>query len=290
LDHISASWGEDETISTWYAPHDLTISWSIISEGLHKSRHPKGAHSAGLIIGDGSNHVSVHHSLFAHNFMRNPLYTGGGTHDLVNNVIYNWGWLATDINDDKSNTKLNVVGNYYRRGANSTRNYAITINPDYGGGVPLIYVKGNLGPRRLDARTDEWALVSNGYENASMAPSKYRVMSPFAAPPVTTLSATDALEAVLSRAGATAPKRDSVDSRVVASVRNRSGSIINSPDEAGGYPDYVEGNPPRDSDDDGMPDDWENKIGLDPRNPADANSDHDGDGYTNIEEYLHSLM
>ena len=38
-----------------------------------------------------------------------------------------------------------------------------------------------------------------------------------------------------------------------------------------------------------MPDDWEQKNGLEPKDPSDAAKDQDADGYTNIEEYLHSL-
>jgi len=40
-----------------------------------------------------------------------------------------------------------------------------------------------------------------------------------------------------------------------------------------------------DTDDDGMPDSWEKKHGLNPRDPSDADKDPDGDGYTNLEEY-----
>ena len=81
-----------------------------------------------------------------------------------------------------------------------------------------------------------------------------------------------------------------MDRRVVADVRNKTGAIINSPEEAGGYPEFVGGNPPNDSDHDGMPDDWESAMGLDPNGAADGNGDLDGDGYTNIEEYSHSLL
>jgi hypothetical protein len=35
-----------------------------------------------------------------------------------------------------------------------------------------------------------------------------------------------------------------------------------------------------------MPDEWEKKYGLDPNDPSDAAKDLDGDGYTNLEEYL----
>jgi hypothetical protein len=49
------------------------------------------------------------------------------------------------------------------------------------------------------------------------------------------------------------------------------------------------GEPSKDSDHDGMPDDWERQVGLNPQDPADATRDRDGDGYMNLEAYLHGL-
>ena len=43
-----------------------------------------------------------------------------------------------------------------------------------------------------------------------------------------------------------------------------------------------------DTDNDGMPDDWETAHGFNPA-VADNNGDFDGDGYTNLEEYLNEL-
>ena len=39
-----------------------------------------------------------------------------------------------------------------------------------------------------------------------------------------------------------------------------------------------------------MPDDWERSHGLDPNDPNDRNGDRNGDGFTNLEEYLNSLV
>jgi hypothetical protein len=76
---------------------------------------------------------------------------------------------------------------------------------------------------------------------------------------------------------------------VVESLRKREGRQINSPREVGGYPVIKGGELPVDSDNDGMPDEWEIKKALDPHDAADATQDQDRDGYTNIEEYLHGL-
>jgi pectate lyase len=268
LDHISASWGEDETVCTWYGAHDITISWSIISEALNRSRHRKRTHSAGLLIGDSSYNVSVHHNLLAHNDFRNPLISEGGTHDFVNNVIYNWGVLPAEITDYGSNTFLNFVGNYFIAGPSTNEGPYEILFPQ---GNPRIYVEGNLGPHRPDPNMDEWALVGFGWGEKGVAPAEYRSLDRFETPLITSVGAAQARDVVL------------------AQVKNETGSIIDSPDDVGGYPRLAGGAAPVDSDRDGMPDEWERQNGLDPDDAGDGNGDLDSDGYTNVEEYLHSL-
>ncbi|MGQ9916021.1 MAG: hypothetical protein ACUVS7_01255, partial [Bryobacteraceae bacterium] len=90
-------------------------------------------------------------------------------------------------------------------------------------------------------------------------------------------------------AGATRPGRDAVDERLVEEVRRGNGRIINHTRETGGWPEYARAEAPPDGDADGMPDGWERRMGLDPHDPGDAAGDRDGDGYTNIEEYLNAL-
>ena len=94
-------------------------------------------------------------------------------------------------------------------------------------------------------------------------------------------------EAVLSGAGAW--PRDPVDARIVAGVRSRAGRLIDSQSEVGGWPELEAGAPRVDGDGDGMPDDWEGARGLDPADPTDGSVDPDGDGYTNLEDWLNSL-
>jgi pectate lyase len=287
LDHVSASWGEDETISTWYGAHDITISWSIISEALDESRHRKETHSAGLLIGDSSYHVSIHHNLLAHNDFRSPLISDGGTHDIVNNVIYNWGVLPAEIIDNDANTFLNFIGNFFVPGPDTQPGPYEILFP---GGNPRIYVEGNIGPHRTDEDVDDWALVGFGWGEEGVAPMAYRSLAMFPVPPITIMSAAEAMEKVLEQAGATRPVRDAVDRRVVEDVKNGTGSIIDSPEEVGGYPNLETGTPPEDSDHDGMPDEWEWTMGLDPWDATDGAEDLDRDGYTNLEEYLHHLL
>ena len=64
--------------------------------------------------------------------------------------------------------------------------------------------------------------------------------------------------------------------------------FVTDPSEVGGWPEY-KGTPYKDSDGDGMPDDWETKYGLNPKDAADAIDDLNGDGYTNIEDFINGL-
>src|SRR5262249_61032886 len=103
--------------------------------------------------------------------------------------------------------------------------------------------------------------------------------------------APDAYGSVVEHGGAARLRRDAVERRIVEMVRKgtvtdqqRQG-IVTDPGQVGGYPEY-RGEPVKDSDGDGMPDEWELKYGLNPNDPSDAAKDKDGDGYTNLEEYL----
>lgn len=157
------------------------------------------------------------------------------------------------------------------------------------GGQPRIYVERNIGPHQPDPEGDPWAIVGYGYGEQGVAPREYQASERFPTHPGTVTGPKEAFEAVLQGAGATLPARDAVDRRVAADVRSRTGCIIDSPDQVGAYPRLATGEPPVDSDNDGMPDAWETEHGLDPHDPSDQNRDQDQDGYTNIEEYLHSL-
>src|SRR5690606_1254907 len=134
IDHISASWAVDENVSIWgNGIRDITISNSIISEGLDNSLHPKGPHSKGLIVGGDPEpkRVSIIGNLFAHNFERNALLSSGV---FANNVVYNWVWRATQIrpgSDNSANEVLtaSVVGNVYIKGPSDNAPPAIHIGP-----------------------------------------------------------------------------------------------------------------------------------------------------------------
>jgi hypothetical protein len=114
---------------------------------------------------------------------------------------------------------------------------------------------------------------------------------PFAVPyTIETENAEEAYKKVILHAGASLPKRDSVDIRVMAQVVNGTGKIIKRQSEVGGYPELKSIPAPIDSDKDGMPDSWEIENRLNPNDPADRNGDNNKDGYTNLENYINSLV
>jgi hypothetical protein len=106
---------------------------------------------------------------------------------------------------------------------------------------------------------------------------------------VTTTDAATAYTQVLEGAGANRPYRDSVDTRVVNEVKNGTGKIIDHESEVGGYPTLPTQAAPTDTDGDGMPDAWETARGLNPNSATDGPADRNGDGYTNIEEYINLI-
>ncbi|MBD3347021.1 MAG: hypothetical protein GF401_18355 [Chitinivibrionales bacterium] len=112
----------------------------------------------------------------------------------------------------------------------------------------------------------------------------------FDAPEVSTQHYLEAYESILNNAGATLPRRDSHDHRVIQEVKLRSGKIISHPSEVNWWPVLRPAAPPTDSDNDGMPDEWEKKHGLNPQDPRDASGDRNKDGYTNIEEWLNGIV
>lgn len=283
LDHCSVSWAIDENLQLWYRCHDITIQWCLVTESLEKSLHPKGAHGMGLLVGDHARRVSVHHNLFAHNMDRSPLLKGDTEAEVLNNVVYNWRSAGTSFGDPEGSGPglADIRGNLYLPGAQSgTGRPGISIRDTVKPGT-RIFLADNEGPGRVAG--DEWTAAANRAKQDVRASARVLPGERIKVQPVA-----DASRVVLERAGASQPHRDAVDRRVVRSVQERTGTIINSPADVGGWPDYETGESPADSDADGIPDRWEAARGLDPRDG------HDGaglapSGYTWVEEYLNEL-
>jgi len=289
VDHVSASWGTDEVLSVTGAVDNVTVQWSIVSEGVT-------THNCGSLLRPSVEcHMSFHHNLYAHNRSRNPFagsYRDKANHcDWRNNVIYNggdghggtnWHKLYPDRwgPENVGRLRLNCVNNYWIRGPHG----AGTIYR--GGDQATICQSGNLLDATnngvFDGVDNGWAVFADYHENARFT----KAAEEFSYPKVVTDSAEVALERVLAEAGASKPDRDAVDHRLIQEVREGKGKFVRAVDEVGGWPTLAPGTPPADGDQDGMPDAWEKAHGLNQADSSDSRLDLDNDGYTNVEEYL----
>lgn len=288
FDHCSATWSIDECLSLSGNDSNLTIQWCLIGESLNNSKHHKGPHGFGS-LSRANGPVSWHDNLWIHNNARNPRlgdYYGRPpypTFDVRNNVIYDFGGTASGLTQGRLH--VNYVNNYIRSGPSSRAPTPISV----GGPSDLqFYIAGNV----YDGHPTFTADNARFFRPVEIHGQRqvHLVDRPFPAAPVTTVSAEAALDRVLATVGASLPKRDAVDTRLVNDVRHRTGHIIDSQTQVGGWPVLQSAPAPLDTDNDGMPDAWETAHGLNPRDPADANApDRAHDGYTNIEQYINSL-
>ena len=269
VDHSSASWSIDECVSiSGQGITAVTVQWCMITESLNDSFHEKGPHGYGSLLRCNGN-VSFHHNLYAHHRSRSPrpgTYGDGSILlDFRNNVIYDSsGYSAADP------VRMNYVGNFIRRPRGAVFNI--------GGDGTRMFVDGNHLDGGGAKNSDPWRLIER-------TKPRNKMDRPFEVEPVATQDPKAALDAVLKSSGATRPKRDAVDTRVAEQVRSGKGKLIDSQREVGGWAKLRAGEAPEDSDADGMPDGWERKHGLDVT-AQDHNGDRDGDGYTNLEEFL----
>jgi hypothetical protein len=296
IDHCSMSWANDE-VASFYDNENFTMQWCIISESLYSSYHYKGNHGYGGIWGGMG--ASFHHNLLAHHSSRNPRFNGSRYSttpeteivDHRNNVIFNWGGNSA-YGGESGNQ--NLVANYYKSGpatAGGSIRYRIANPYDEMG---KWYIADNTVAGYPAVTIDNWNGGVQGF-----GPEKIRVNIPHPWAPVLTHEAPQAYILVLEHAGAVLPGRDSVDKRIVEEVRTgvttyggiwgTGKGIIDSQTEVGGWPELNTYDVPVDDDHDGMSDDWEIEQGLDPTDPEDHSGDINGDGYTNLENYLNQL-
>jgi pectin methylesterase-like acyl-CoA thioesterase len=296
IDHCSFSWCTDESLSV-YRGENGTVQWSIVSESLTLSGHSKGRHGYGGIF--GGDNVTFHHNLIANHTSRNPRIGGGyagyadanhvATLQLSNNIIYNWGFNTTY---GGGFTNTNFINNYLKPGP-GTRDDVKNRVIDAGekGKIGGFYVAGNY----LEGNTEyslnnslgiKFSGDSDGNTKTTIADIPYQTEGILA---LSVEPAQDIYDKILSQAGATYPKRDAIDARVVAEVDTNLGHYINTEQEVGGYILESETRPADfDKDKDGIADEWELANGLDPEDPTDQSLLNE-DGYTNLEHYLNSL-
>ncbi|MCF8378755.1 MAG: T9SS type A sorting domain-containing protein [Bacteroidales bacterium] len=312
LDHVTASWSVDETLSCQSDEVDsLTVQWCMVTESLRYSHHEKGAHGYGGII--GSNRQTFHHNLYAHHSSRSPKVSGR-RHcevDFRNNVIYNWGYNNCY---DGTKSYINWANNYYKPGPGTSdgvrdRIFQLSdapVDPENEGWeisntfTTSLYAEGNFMLGYPVITANNWA-GGVDFDNGANEEANRAVTPAFNAPSITESTAEEAYPLVVAGAGASMV-RDVIDKRIAnevltgttvftGSVSGTAG-IIDSQSDVGGWPLLSEEvrDPDFDKDRDGMADVWETENNLNPFDAEDRNDDRDHDGYTNLEEYLNMLI
>jgi hypothetical protein len=311
VDHCTAAWGTDETVSGRGALN-ITFQYNIISEALGITGHKNYA--------DGTNHGyaatidgrigSWHHNLLVNCEGRNWSMGGGmdgnnrpiGGLDLFNNVVYNWHNRTTDGNCHA----VNFVNNYYKMGADTrktilfTQDFEDAIAPD---GIDQAYIKGNIRENKSHSLTQD--ALNDTYNATGNIPTtyQYRVNKPLFESYATIHTAKDAMKIVTSDAGATMPMRDEHHIRNIRETLDGTHTYVGSKSKIKGEIDtetditehadgkgwevYPEEARPEnwDTDQDGMPDWYEALIHSD-AHTANQNDDPDSDGWTLLEDYL----
>jgi hypothetical protein len=308
IDHCSFSWANEEC-AAMYDMENITVQYSIISEGLFNAGHMKGDRGYGGVW--GGQYSSFHHNLFAHLNARSTRFNGARAHDVNalidyrNNVVYNAGSrnaaAGGAVNIDNAFSRINIVNNYYKPGPATPSDY-LFIEADYEAdeakGVGEFHVSGNIMNGDVGKTNDNWSAVSfTKIPEASRDIAKSLTAFSISRP-IPVQSASDAYADVLKNAGAILPVRDAVDKRVINETATGTASaigatsgkagIIDAPSEVGGFPVYNSATALTDTDGDGMPDNWELANSLNPNDVLDGNS-LTGDGYTMLEVYLNSI-
>jgi pectate lyase len=241
--------------------------------------------------------------------------SGSGYTDHRNNVIYNWGYQNLyggekfQQGNDKFNfSEFNIVANYYKPGPatepgevmHRIANPGFRDESDFG----RWYISDNVIEGNQEISEDNW----NGGIQTKISFEKIKRDKPWPSMSINQQTAEKAYVAVLDNAGAILPERDAIDSRIIKEVRGGYATyegksykqdhrladptkvcgIIDTQEDVGGWPELKSAPAPKDSDHDGMPDEWERKNGLDPDDAEDRNKT-DPDGYTMLEIYINSI-
>lgn len=318
FDHLSMSWTTDETATIWNGngatpkPHDITFSWIINSEGI-------AGHATGMAVGSTTNtddmdNIDVHHSLWGWGSHRFPHHSNHKWR-WVNNITYNYGFRAYQCDDG---CEIDWISNIYKAGpATDASIYEMSVDPDLlsnnASGIPSIYATGNKGPHQSDYTASSWPMIReiegfNGPYVGALSEGTYGRGSPLAALtyPITATPANQLEDLLfshvgnsrrLSCAGEWEMRRDAVDARLIQEYEDGTGISTSGvdPDETavGGFPTIGSGTACTDTDNDGLPDEYEDNNGLNKNSAADGWGTVTGgacDSYTNLDCFLAGLQ
>ena len=312
MDHCSISWKIDEAFSSRNAKN-MTLQRTLISEALcyagHATQYDRHGYHVehGYAATIGGETGSYHHNLLAHNEGRNWSMGGGlngagelaGQLDMFNNVCYNWYSRTTDGGTHEAQ----FVNNYYKMGPDTKLTKLFSMDHEgVGVGTQRAYVNGNIRENKNGTKSQD-RLNDTYVANGSVDYATF-VDEPFFESYATIHSAEDAFKNVLSDVGCNSPELDNHDVRMIDETLNGTTSTIGwhskhrgiidreSESAEGGFAglNIIEESRSADwdTDQDGMPNWWEELTGSD-KDTSDNNADPDRDGYTLLEDYLNWL-
>jgi len=273
LDHLTCTWAGDMNMQT-QGSH-VTIRNCLSAEALHSPKHPKGGHSRGLLVFAYGPHqgeyTTVVGNLFAFNMARNPTVSKGYMVLVANNFVSDVNVGIRLFDSSKMNSVTAAQANVIQR-ANSPFNARVTNQATPEKTKTYISPDNMVDGKTFKSVEDIWKQVVTNPFKAGTQPESCRVKtSPVTVPGLKLKPVEEVEQWVLSTAGARPADRDPVDLRIIENVKTGKGKLpIASQDEVGGWPELAENR---------------RKLTL----PANPNADDDGDGYTNLEEWLHAF-
>jgi len=292
LDHLSLSWGIDGN-GDFRGLKNSTLQWLIFSEGLHSSIHREGAHGMCTSFRHSEGFATLHHNIYASSRNRHPSVSGGPlVLEFCNNLNYNWSG-----SQNISGEQFNLINNYCKTGPSLKAIYPLQFKSkepkpvsrgfflgNHFSGLPEKHNQDNYTALNYQPLSTKYKSTTREFFEAAKRfdAGKYKLTK--------IESAKKAYESCLKKSGCSLV-RDTVDERLIKCIINKTGKVIDSQNEVGGWDNYPSVSRPIgfDADQDGMSDAWERKMGLNPDDPADGNKDHNNDGFTNLEKYINGL-
>ena len=322
IDECLSVLGNKNTTVQW-----CLVAQSLVNSGHSKGAHGYGGNWGGS--GASFHHnLIAHHGSRTPRLGPRPTTQLDERMDMRNNVIYNFGGngcyggegmkvnIVNNYYKPGPGTPTDKKG-YRIAGIGIRTNSYVETYPDYAPALHLwgkYYVAGNYNSKYSNVNNDNWTygiinqVDANSCDGTFTAETKdsIKLSEPIGFLLTTTHSAEDAYERVLDFAGACL-NRDSFDALMVSDTRNGTATytgeglskgFVNSQDDNkpadaddswSAWPILNSKDAPKDTDGDGMPDEWELANALDATDPNDGKT-IGADGYSNLENYLNSLV
>jgi len=311
LDHVTAMFGTDESLDAVCS--DCTVQFSMIGPNLCRNAgHDPGSYHCKTFFMKPVNRVTVAYNLSQHGDERGANIAGGvqrptssstGQIDYIGNTVYNFISEPGLISNQFGSVYLNWVNNTHLEGVLSQDRPesffpALFERATIAAFGFSIYREGNVSRRGFGPYPGSTIGAGVYQTDWTYAPGiTQNYLQPWMLADAATSQRTvfDQAGAILCREGSC---RDNVDALYIEDVRTcdrapylfQGGFTSGNPADYGGFATITAGyDPLPDSDNDGMPDAWEDRFANTDAARWDANDDADGDGYPNIEEYLSML-